>query len=509
MLLDGRSVDAGSTIRTTLCIIGSGAAGITLALEFANKGVPVVLLESGALEEEAATQELKQARLTGTIAGGGHWPPILSPPDEHYFTASRYRMFGGTTSRWGGMCRPFDSIDFEERDWIPYSGWPITKADLDPYYRRAAQVCEVPVFDEAPYSNGTPARPALPTGDTNVRSRMVYFSPPTRFGVRYRDELVKADNVRVVINSNLIELEANPEASRVVRARVACLTRREFQIEAKYYVLATGGVENARLLLLSNKVQKQGLGNGNDLVGRFYMDHCYVSPAHKVALGGVGSHSFYQWQIENREVLGVLCLTHEAQRQERLHNDWIAGNYHMWHEQYLMPPEDEEVAAAMTAYAGAAGAEPDMVVVSCSPECTPNPASRVTLDDERVDALGCRRARVDWRINDADSDSIRRTTELIARGLGRLGVGRMRLIETEGPFPRAWGGTHHSGTTRMSRDPSKGVVNADCRMHQVQNLYMAGSSVFATLGASNPTFSIVALAIRLADHLHEVLSHER
>ena len=141
-------------------------------------------------------------------------------------------------------------------------------------------------------------------------------------------------------------------------------------------------------------------------------------------------------------------------------------------------------------------------------EQAPNPASRVRLIEQR-DALGMPRVQLEWRLSGLDKRSIRRAHELLARELGRAGLGRLQLMLSEDEHrwpPELGGGRHHMGTTRMHRDPARGVVDPDCRVHGVGNLYVAGSSVFPTVGAANPTLTIVALALRLADHLVEQLA---
>jgi choline dehydrogenase-like flavoprotein len=133
----------------------------------------------------------------------------------------------------------------------------------------------------------------------------------------------------------------------------------------------------------------------------------------------------------------------------------------------------------------------------------PNPDSRVTLADER-DAVGMRKIRLDWRLSDLDRYSVARTMQLLAAQLGQAGLGRVRItFDADAPqWPADLaGGWHHMGTTRMSDDPRRGVVDRDCRVHGTTNLYVAGSSVFPTSGSGTPTMLIVALALRLADHL--------
>jgi choline dehydrogenase-like flavoprotein len=263
--IDARRLD-NSRNQSDLCIVGAGAAGITLACELETTGLSIALLESGDI-------------------GFRHRPQLLYHGENvglpNFATAkSRFRTFGGSTTRWGGQCRPFDPIDFEARPWIRHSGWPISYASLKPYYCRAAVVCELaqPDFDLAPWfttnAGVTPVRSSI------LETRIYQFSQARDFGVRHRDRLAHARNVQVYLNANVTEIITNGSGSEVICLRCRTFNGRESRFSARAYVLACGGIENARLMLASRNVAPCGVGNSTDLVGRFFADHPYFLLGH-------------------------------------------------------------------------------------------------------------------------------------------------------------------------------------------------------------------------------------
>ncbi|MDO9128206.1 MAG: FAD-dependent oxidoreductase, partial [Parvibaculum sp.] len=250
MFIDGRSVPEGTVVETDLAIIGAGAAGISIARELAGSGISVTLLESGGFDFDAETQDLYEGEM-----GGVDYP----------LTSSRLRYFGGTTNHWGGWCRPLEPLDFEVRDWVENSGWPIDRQTLDPYYDRARELCQIPTgnFDNAAAwaADGEP----LPLAGGEVVTRFFLYSPPTRFGKKYRPDIERAKNIACYLNSIVLEIVPTENAAEVDHLRMGTLSGVRFTVKPKICILAAGGIENARILLLSNSVQKKGLGNGNDV----------------------------------------------------------------------------------------------------------------------------------------------------------------------------------------------------------------------------------------------------
>jgi choline dehydrogenase-like flavoprotein len=480
MFVDARRVDRGAELDCDVCVVGAGAAGITLARELARTSLTVCVLESGGLDLDLKTQALNFGE------NAGH---------PYRLAASRLRYFGGTTNHWRGWCRPLDEIDFEERDGVPHTGWPIGREELDPYYERARPLCDIRrrTYDADDWARITKTRPLRAR---DVDSAVFQVSAPTRFGEAYGDELRRAPGVRVLLHGNVVAVELRRDGSRVDRLRVATLGGRRFTVRAGRFVLAAGAIENARLLLASDDVQRRGIGNDNDLVGRFFADHPHIPIGSMLVARDSPAATFYGAHpgVDDPEAECVLVPADRLVRSERFLRSCLV----ITSEPGPMP-RAAEIGRVARDLGGADLSEQRGLVLRS--EQAPNPESRVTLVDQK-DATGVRRVRLDWRFTELDRRSWRRSLEVTAGALAAAGIGRLHSH----PFrdERGWPmlqGSHHIGTARMSREPRRGVVDPDCRVHGVSNLWVAGSAVFPTTGYANPTLTIVALALRLADHL--------
>jgi choline dehydrogenase-like flavoprotein len=546
MIVDARQIPANTVLHADLCIAGAGAAGITLALALEDSGLDVIVLESGGDESDPAIQAL----YAGTVADSR-----LHPAPEHY----RVRRFGGSTTLWGGRCMPLDALDFEAREAIAHSGWPISLADLLPWYPHANALCEAGEFaytSESAFE--TPQRPMIGgfASDVFTTHTLERFSCPTDFGARYRARLANG-RVRVLRHANLCRLPLPPgESRRVGMAEVRVTGGAPLRIAARGYVLATGGLEVPRLLLNSPGASGRGLGNAHDVVGRYYMSHL---------AGTIGTLDLAQarsvWHGYDISEEGIYCrrrlaLSADAQRAlhtgnfiARLHHPRIPDSGHgngilsaLYLARSIVPYE-----YAKRLYDDAPGSDagfalahlknvitdapntaaflwhwlrkrtladrkfPSVIVrpanlrfsLDFHAEQEPNPASRVTLGHE-TDALGLRRIHVDWRYTHQDIATVSRALEALAQEVQRSGVGRFtydpETVEAEMTRYGAYGG-HHIGTARMGLDPRTSVVDRNCRLHEADNVYVASAAVFPTSGQANPTLSIVALALRLASHL--------
>ncbi len=523
MFVESRSLPDGTIIESDICVIGAGAAGIAIAHALIGTGLRVALIESGGLEFESPTQALA----AGTIKGPGKEPTDVS----------RLRYFGGSTNHWAGWCRPLDAIDFAHRPAIPGSGWPITPATLAPYYPRAAALCELPQTD---WDN--PAIPDAPAFDpARLALRIFQVSPPTRFGEAYRPALEAAPNITVYLHANATELLTNPTATRVERIAVRTLAHTAFTVTALETVLATGGLENPRLLLLSRRTRPTGLANDHDMVGRCFMDHPWIPLAGHIRFADnarippllLGEHPTAVAALlpspallraepigSFRAVLTPLARVTESLDSLRSLLGAAAGLTwppDAWeHLRRILADTDLAADRLYRRLTGAAtspfttpprpGAPPQGAIIDLNIEQAPNRDSRVTLGPDR-DALGQPRLILDWRLSETEHRTFARALHLLGLEFGRLGLGRVNIAAAQAPWPPPdiRGSRHHMGTTRMSTDPRQGVVDADCRVHGIANLSIAGSSVFPTAGAANPTLTIVALALRLADRLRRHL----
>lgn len=498
---DARTLPDASVIEADIVIIGGGMAGLAMAHELAETAARVVVLESGGPDLDAQMQTLYEG--TGVMSGPGNPDRNIDP----YLAQSRVRALGGSGHVWGGKCGPLDAVDFAPRAWRPLSGWPFGRAELKPVFDRACDRLKLPHF---PIDDGLPEGPApAPLTDHNgpLRSSPRAYSPvsgrvdPAAFA-EFRDAPGRAANIHVHTHANVtaVRLAAN---GAVDRLEVQCLTGTRHIARARLYVLATGGIENARLMLASNADRPEGVGNASGWVGRCFQGHCTLSTPDndprgdaEIAFTTPADLSLYDNQPRYR-AHAVFALAPQAQEGLGIGNCTLTL---MVRTKPAAPAGT--VAAAAEQLAGAvedgAARRQDFFLMS---EQAPWPDSRITLSD-RADAFGRPQAHLDWRYTQADWDSLAGSAAGFGRALGAQQLGRLCWPVTPDTIVASLSPSrHHMGTTRMSVDPAQGVVDADCRVHDTSNLYIAGSSVFPTSGLVNPTLTLTALAIRLADHL--------
>ena len=553
MIMDTRQLAAGDALQCDICIVGSGAAGLTLAHELRDSGRDVIVLEAGGEKFRSDAQDPYK----GEVTNPAHHGPL------HEY---RQRRLGGTTAVWGGRCAPFTEIDFERRAHVPHSGWPLSKAQLDPFYKRANVYCQCGeyVYDA---SQALPRSgewiPGFRSDDVDA-SGIWRFSPPTHFGKVYREELAASSNIRILLHANCLRLSCAQNASAVESVEAASVPSRTFRVRAKRVVLACGGLEVARLLLTSNQVHPNGIGNDYGLVGRFYISHM-TGDAGEVEIASDHAALWSYEQTRDRVYCRrSLTISAAAQRRDRLLNfrailthPPVADPRHgsgVLSAMYLMkralarriPPEYSRALSGMRSLEHVAmhcrniGTDavsltrfsllwtrkrvlasrklPSVVIPNHSgiytlhfdAEQSPNPESRVSLCATR-DSFGIPRMRVDWRFTANDVCSIARSCRLIGDVLARTKTGRLLFDPDEAAEHVAEGaavGSHHIGTARMGSSPNVGVVNADCRVYGMDNLFIS-SAVFPTSGFANPTLTIVALAVRMAYHLNSTSSQRQ
>ncbi len=513
MLDDAESIATDAPIEADICIIGGGPAGISIAREFIGTPHKVIMLEGGGAEIEADSQDLYR----GANVGRPYYD----------LDVCRLRFFGGTSNHWAGWCRPLSPIDFKKRSWVPHSGWPVDYDDLRPFYERAAKVVQLPHtgFEKEHLLRAHLGTAAFPFDPEVLHPKCYQFSPPTRFGEVYGPELKKATNISVFLHANVVAIQRDPGGSAIRSVRYATLGGKRREVRAKRFILAAGGIENARLMLASN------IGNEHDLVGRFFMEHpepiggmvMVIDQRDPRWVPFVYSHP---QRHNNHNALGCIGINDELQEREGIINTRVGFLYRpMVHSkgmtalQQLLGREEETVVLDESFGENLLHIASDLeglsregidrishgkpmlqlIGLDVYGQQAPNPDSRVTLCEER-DALGIPRSKMDWRLTDFDRRSIERMLRIVAQEFGRIGLGRMKMAFKNWE-PDFYYGNHHMGTTRMSDDPKSGVVDANCRVFGVPNLYVAGSSVFTTSGNAPPTLTIVALALRLADHL--------
>ncbi len=510
MIIDTTNLPDGTAIEADIVIIGGGMAGITLARQWAEKAKTIALLESGGREMEDDAQDLYAG--TGTLAVDGS-------PDtdiDEYLTTSRARFYGGSGNWWGGKSVPLDPADFAKRPWIKNSGWPMSRADLQPYYDRACDMLEISRFDKdyaAPQHDGRP--PLDINGSRRVTSLPRDYTRVTgRTNTDHFENFIygftDAANISVYLHANVVDFNMNTARTALNSLGVVGTDGRRFAARGTTYILACGGIENARLLLAANDRNNARFGSRSGALGRYFQGHTTIDKERSAKEHGTllhfsnppGSLSLYADRAPGAPH-AVLGTTLEGQSHYRsgaftvtLGLDEERGETD---EQALRTTASRIDQAALTA-------DNDQ---GCwcyfMTENLPNPQSRVTLT-EAVDTHGVPRVNLRWEYGAADIDNLERSVDAFARELGSSGAGRVSYPIERGEIAGAMGPSrHHMGTTRMHADPAVGVVDTDLKCHDANNLYVTGSSVFPTSGIANPTLTILALTLRLSDHLQEKL----
>jgi choline dehydrogenase-like flavoprotein len=500
-----------------ICIVGAGAAGLALARQLQGSHRSVCILESGGQRIRAASQAL--------LAGESDDPyPALR--------AARAAGLGGSTQVWAGWCRPLDPIDFERREEIPHSGWPITLADLQAYYARAHELLQLGPYDYDPQNweraSGL-SRWELPR---DAIESTLFRQSGVRFAQLYRSAGMRGSGVQLYLNASVTRLNCSASQDHVSSLEVATLNGRRFEVRPRIVVLAAGGIENARLLLLSAPDGSSGPGNARAPVGRYFTEHLYVDAGTYLPAAAVTAQFYLPRQLLRDSTLhtarGALSVAPARQRRERLLNGGMFFRPAYETEAIFEQPQVRAALRVwdvlrsravphhvMSSVAHAASAPLALARAAWSRsrtaragtmqwrirslfECASDPDNRVELGDTR-DALGRRVARLHWRPRELDLVSIERSHLILGEALEAAGLGRLRLVgdRPEGWRPYVEPALHHLGTTRMHDDPSQGVVDRNCRVHGIDNLFVAGGSVFPTAGFSNPTLTIVALTLRL------------
>ncbi len=519
MLDDSSGIADGATLRTPVCIIGGGAAGLTIARALRDARVGSIVLEAGGTHPTRKSQAAYWARQTGA--------------PNHSFTHSRFRSLGGSTTYWSRQCVELEAEDFEGRD-SAAPAWPFRKADLASYYERASRMLHLRTAGEVVDS----LQPASVFDPGDAR-----FSEARLSAIGNFTEVVlptQADNgiLRILVNAAVTEFRLDDHRRSIESVVVRLPGDRIIRCEAQHFVLAAGGIENARLLLASNRQVSCGLGNEHDLVGRFFMDHAYMfagtihhAPARLNSLimrdpsrqrenfGGfvtmtmrvltpagqsnaaalfLKSRPSFAFEEEMYTEQGV-ALTQLGQiaRKQRFASRDTKGHI------LALCTRPDRTAKLVASRFRSVFRPREVIAVRLFAETTPDRESRVRLL-QSCDALGIPQAEVNWRVPESDKIGPSHLIMQLKESMCQIGAD-FRPAANIGPgqpWPASFsGGKHHMGTTRMHNASSQGVVDSDCRLHGIANLHVAGSSVFPTSGWANPTFTIVALALRLSDRI--------
>lgn len=461
-----------SGFKPRVVIVGTGPAGMSLAVRLADQGIPSLLVEAGGYDGSARSQEVYR----GTVTGDPYLP----------LQGCRLRQFGGSSGCWSGWCRPLDEADFLVRPDMPHSGWPIRKADLDPYLSGAAEFLKT-----------TPLPP-----DQSLTPELdqigFAFSPPVRLGVERRQYVEQSDRIGLLVDTAVVDLV--PVAGRIDSIVVVDRDGQRRTLPVPLLCLCTGGIENSRLLLWANRQHQGGVVPHAATLGRYWMEHPvypigdavmdtalpddrlkrkYYAPSQlakrNLHMGGahlnlskVGKPSGFPGAL----VREAMCMAPGFfdRAYNRMGREFFCG-----HRMYLEWEQKPEI------------------------------ENRIELGTE-TDEYGVPRTHLYWRKSDFERRTAHEVVRIFGEMLVKTGQGRARFalwLEDGGDYPEdaQIGGPHHMGGTRMADAPERGIVDAHSKVFGVENLYIGGSSVFTTGGHANPTFTIVQLSLRLADHL--------
>lgn len=526
MILDARHFLSKQQIEADVCIIGGGVAGIVLARELQSSFEKIVILESGEESFKQKNQDLYSARTIKT----------------HYFNSekSRLRMLGGSSNHWENNTAEFLPSDFEKKNWIENSGWPIQYDDINKYYIDAADYCGTGRDGYAPshWTANLPGKDDFSKSEKIKLGFSKHASPPTRFFFKFKKELIASNVINIIQSANVTALKFRESDKKIESATFKRLYgEHEHEVKAKVFILATGGIENARLLLHFNSQNNNALGNRYNNVGAYFMDHPTLRPAQfypkqNFKLTGLESkdshrsiYNFYKLSdeiVEKHKLSNMKISFFEASKSFLSHS---ISSMHILKEGYdkATIPDDffdhigniiGDLDTLYDAFTHKSGShrKDDFggYFVHVMMEQTPDRNNRILLSDE-TDALGIPKVDINWTFNDKDVSSMWKGLEILANEVGLLEIGRIRLLKERSPrllASQMGFGHHHMGTTRMSDNVKTGVVDSNQKVFGTNNMFIAGSSVFPTGSHVPPTLTIVATSLRLAKYIVENTNHE-
>jgi choline dehydrogenase-like flavoprotein len=543
---DLRSAPHNTILRADVVIVGGGPAGLSIARELANTKLKVLVVDSGGLEYDAEIQTLNAVENVGEPmqqlgvepTGRGYTDELAWLNHVPAFEL-RNRILGGSSHTWIGKCAAFDDMDFTHRPWLPHSGWPFKRSDLRPALDRAAELLNLGpnIYDDglnrllrSPPADLGISRDLLRTFFWQFSKERSRGHQPMRFINIARDS--SAANIDFLTHATVTEINLDRHGRSASSVNASSLDGKGATVRADTIVLCGGGVENARLLLASNSVAAAGIGNGHGVVGRYLADHPRATLLHFTGPGikRAASHFDFYGLAERgkpRFYLRGLSLSPEVQAREGLTNcaaypSQMPAATDPWRALRRLARGAKETALSdIYSVASSSGMlasglyrraiqkrgllhKCDELRFDAMAEQQLDPDSRVTLSDSR-DRFGIPRARVDWKIGSTEVESMRRFGRLLLEEFNRVGLPGSRAarwIEEDKDGKSAFMDmAHPSCTTRMGHDPSNSVVDINSMVHGIEGLFIAGSSVFPTGGHANPTLMIIALAIRLSDHL--------
>ena len=507
MELDAREISGGAILKADICIVGAGPAGMVLAREFVGHKVEVLLLESGGLESEESIQELNEGAVVGDPYVG--------------LRQSRYRRAGGTVALWntgvgggaGAKYVPLDSCDFEAREDLPLCGWPFDSSHLEPFYRRSQKICELGPFAYDGEDWADRNHPSFLLDGEHLTNRVYQFGVGRAFSYSLLRDIRKSENISLCHHATVLNLETQGAGRRINQVNVACVNGRQFYVQASICVITAGAIENARILLLSRENGGEAVGNENGWVGRCFMEHPrdYALTLIPHSRDLFNQALFYDIHPSEGGTIigGRIALRAGMIKAARLPNASITlfprvktrTSFPGLATRLLAPlhrfMRNQPASGYGWSHIRDLSLAFDAFQLLVNIEQRPNPENRIVLAKTK-DILGVAQVELHWCWREQEQADLQHLRTVLASGLEAAGLGQVQIQTDQRPDPNAH---HHAGTTRMHEDPRFGVVDSDGRVHGIDNLYVSGASIFPSAGFANPTLTIVALALKLADHL--------
>jgi choline dehydrogenase-like flavoprotein len=446
------------------CVIGSGPAGITLSLKLAKNNKKILLVEAGGINITQESQMLYEGQVIG---------------DEYLaLDTCRLRYFGGTSNHWSGVCRTFDASDFDSKESFKENKWPINKSNIDKYIDEASNILEIPKIPKD-----------MKSLSQDIKTIHFVNSPPVRFKDKYFNEINDSKNIFLSLNTNCINLETNGHSitGAILKNRI------QKKIKSKNFILATGGIENSRLLLWSNELSNYQVVKNYKSLGRYWMDHPNFDVGEAVMFNK-SKHDYFSnyFAITDKKKadLGILNARIGFSENNRSLKQSILDLKCMAPKLSNFLEFNQDIVCGSN--------------IRAVWEQEPTLNNRIELSKE-IDLIGVPKTNLYWKKTKKDINTIRKTLETFALSFVEQKLGRIKIypfIES-GEFPsnHSLASSHHIGGTRMSNDSNLGVVDENCKVHGQSNLYIMGSSIFPTGGYTNPTLPIIQFALRLSDHL--------
>lgn len=559
MLVDGESLSDNSSLQGDITIVGAGPAGIVLAMELEKAGLNIILVESGRLESSSEIQNLGQA--------SSFDPKTHAPMNE-----CTRRQIGGTSTIWGGRCVPPDPIDFDFRPYITDAHWPVTYQEITKYFDQACRLsfCGKNIFDIHNISGVTQKSiiPGLPDEEVKT-SCLERWTLPTNFGKEYIHVLENSKNIKLIFGLTCTEINENINDKRINEIHAKTLQGKNIQLKSELYVLACGGLETTRLLMASNKKSPTGIGDHSGLLGKYYMGHIsgriakvhFTTPPQQTIHGydrdSDGTYirrrfSFSQRFHNENKLPNIVSWLVNPDIYDPIHGNGILSFVYL----LLISPFFGKYLASDAIRKAATGDNknrmlmphfkniifnipqtikfiisfgykrfiphrkiPGFFVYSKSniyplhyhAEQIPNINSCVSLSSE-CDSLGMPKLKINLQYSQEDIDGVIRAHQYWDEYLRRYSCGHLEYITNDlkkSVWDQASDGFHQIGTTRMSKSPADGVVDANCKIHGYKNIFIASSSIFVTSGQANSTFTILAFTLRLAEHIKNNFIHTR